>query len=84
MLPANEQDDYNILINPTFSRIEEILTKLKGYEVTLEYLQETGFKKPILIEELGGLDLIIPDPYFTYVNVVKLLGNFTCTERLNK
>ena len=50
---------------------------MRGYEVTLEFLQETGFKKPILIEERGGLDLIIPDPDFTYADVVKLLGNRT-------
>ena len=42
--------------------------------MTLEFLQETGFRKPILIEERGGLDLIIPDYDFTYDDVVKLLG----------
>ena len=50
---------------------------MRGYEVTLEFLQETGFEKIILIEERGGLDLIIPEPDFTYNDVVRLLGSLT-------
>ena len=73
-----EQTEYTVIsLLITFSRFEEILTEKRGYEVTLEFLQETGFKKLILIEERGGLDLIVPDPDFTYDDVVKLLGNPT-------
>ena len=69
--------EYNLVINAACFRMEEIFTKMRGYEVTLEFLQETEFKKPIFIEERGGLDMIMPDPDFTYADVVKLLGNPT-------
>ncbi|KAF9195618.1 Lysine-specific demethylase 7A [Haplosporangium sp. Z 11] len=54
--------------------------KLKGKDVTLEYLRSTGFREPILVGldangQTKGLDMIMPAELLTVDNVRNVLGD---------
>ena len=56
-------------------RADEIpILRKRGYEVTVELFEETGFKVPILVDCKDGLDLTVPPPNFTIQDVENHVG----------
>ncbi|XP_030746234.1 histone lysine demethylase PHF8-like [Sitophilus oryzae] len=58
-----------------FILADEILVKMPGYELTEEFLKSKGFSNPILVEHKEGLDMIMPPENFSYIDVLKLIGD---------
>ena len=57
------------------------LIRLRGYELTTEYLEEHGFNVPIIVERPAGLDLVVPPPSFSIQDVENHVGKretYTC------
>lgn len=53
---------------------EPVITRLKGNQVTVEYLTKNGFTKPILITNRDGLDLALPSRTITLTEISDLVG----------
>ncbi len=53
---------------------ESVITRLKGNQVTTEYLAKTGFTKPILVTNRDGLDLSLPSRTITLAEINELAG----------
>lgn len=53
---------------------ESVITRLKGNQVTVEYLAKNGFTKPILITNRDGLDLTLPNRRITLTEIGDLVG----------
>ncbi|KAL0181075.1 hypothetical protein M9458_023481, partial [Cirrhinus mrigala] len=49
---------------------EDVVVKLSGSQLTLDYLEENGFNEPILIQKKDGLGMAMPAPTF-YVSDVE-------------
>ena len=58
----------------SFSADEVPVKRLRGYELTKEYLEENGFDVPILVEKKDGLDLKVPPPSFSIQDVENHVG----------
>ena len=56
----------------------EAVLLLSGHEFTLEYLQEHGFGKPVLVECKDGLGIVVPQSSFTVADVEKHVGEHVC------
>uniref|UniRef100_A0A8C2IU32 Lysine-specific demethylase PHF2 n=1 Tax=Cyprinus carpio TaxID=7962 RepID=A0A8C2IU32_CYPCA len=54
----------------TFPSSEDVVVKLSGSQLTLDYLEENGFNEPILIQKKDGLGMAMPAPTF-YVSDVE-------------
>uniref|UniRef100_A0A8C1KBL8 Lysine-specific demethylase PHF2 n=1 Tax=Cyprinus carpio TaxID=7962 RepID=A0A8C1KBL8_CYPCA len=54
----------------TFPSSEDVVVKLSGSQMTLDYLEENGFNEPILIQKKDGLGMAMPAPTF-YVSDVE-------------
>ena len=60
-----------------FCRADEIpVIRKRGYEVTPEFLEEIGFKVPVLVDCKDGLDLTVPPPNFTIQDVENHVGKY--------
>ena len=53
---------------------EGIVKRLKGDELTVDYLNEHGLVQPILVEDKDGLGIVVPDDTFTILDVEKHVG----------
>jgi hypothetical protein len=62
---------YNFL----FPSAEEVILRLRGQQLTLPYLNSSGFTKPIFVEHKDGLDLNVPQDNFTVEDVENYVGN---------
>ncbi|KAK7493948.1 hypothetical protein BaRGS_00014830 [Batillaria attramentaria] len=62
------------LKNRTFPSADEVLIRLSGGEVTVEYFEEHGFQQPIMVEKKDGLGLLVPPPTFTVEDVERRVG----------
>ena len=51
-----------------------MITRLKGHQLTDEYLIENGFTKPILISNRDGLELALPNRMITLKEINELVG----------
>ncbi|XP_019760459.1 histone lysine demethylase PHF8 isoform X2 [Dendroctonus ponderosae] len=58
-----------------FTPADDILVKVSGYELTEEYFRSKGFNSPIIINSKEGLDMIMPPENFSYIDVLKLVGD---------
>lgn len=58
-----------------FTPADDILFKVSGYELTEEYFRSKGFNSPIIINSKEGLDMIMPPENFSYIDVLKLVGD---------
>uniref|UniRef100_A0A8C5R3W2 PHD finger protein 2 n=1 Tax=Leptobrachium leishanense TaxID=445787 RepID=A0A8C5R3W2_9ANUR len=58
----------------TFPSAEEVVTKLNGNQLTVEYFEETGFTEPILVPKKDGLGLSVPAPTFYVSDVENYVG----------
>lgn len=54
---------------------EDILLRLRGQQLTLPYLNSSGFTRPIFVEHKDGLDLNVPPNTFTVEDVESYVGN---------
>ncbi|XP_064878140.1 lysine-specific demethylase phf2-like [Oncorhynchus nerka] len=54
----------------TFPSSEDIVVKLNGSQLTMDYLEEVGFNEPILVLKKDGLGMSMPSPTF-YINDVE-------------
>ena len=47
------------------------MADVSGTQLTLPYLNQTGFRNPVLVEEVEGLGLGMPDPvsFYLFLNI---------------
>lgn len=68
---------------------EPVIIRLQGHELTLSYLVENGFDKPILVETSEGLDIKVPHESITANDILNLVGmviqfnNYLCLYSVN-
>lgn len=53
---------------------EEVILRLRGQQLTLPYLNGSGFTRPIFVEHKDGLDLNVPQDSFTVEDVENYIG----------
>uniref|UniRef100_A0A673W8F1 PHD finger protein 2 n=1 Tax=Salmo trutta TaxID=8032 RepID=A0A673W8F1_SALTR len=53
---------------------EDIVVKLNGSQLTMDYLEEVGFNEPILVLKKDGLGMSMPAPTFYINDVEKHVG----------
>uniref|UniRef100_A0A8C1KD95 PHD finger protein 2 n=1 Tax=Cyprinus carpio TaxID=7962 RepID=A0A8C1KD95_CYPCA len=58
----------------TFPSSEDVVVKLSGSQMTLDYLEENGFNEPILIQKKDGLGMAMPAPTFYVSDVENYVG----------
>ncbi|XP_050314643.1 histone lysine demethylase PHF8-like isoform X2 [Anthonomus grandis grandis] len=58
-----------------FTPADDICVHIGGHELTEEFLNSKGFNKPIIIPNKDGLDMIMPPENFSYIDVLKLVGD---------
>ncbi|CAM1323221.1 PHF2 (predicted), partial [Pycnogonum litorale] len=58
-----------------FPSFDESLLRLYGHQLTLSYVIENGFDKPIFVENKDGLDLKVPPATFTVNDIIEYLGD---------
>uniref|UniRef100_A0A8C7Z8L8 Lysine-specific demethylase PHF2 n=1 Tax=Oryzias sinensis TaxID=183150 RepID=A0A8C7Z8L8_9TELE len=58
----------------TFPSADDILVKLSGCQLTLEFLEENGFDQPILVQKKDGLGMSMPAPTFYISDVENYVG----------
>lgn len=50
------------------------MDRLHGSELTPDYLRESGFHNPIMVEKKEGLGLVVPPSKFSIQDVENLVG----------
>uniref|UniRef100_A0A8D0D467 Lysine-specific demethylase PHF2 n=1 Tax=Sander lucioperca TaxID=283035 RepID=A0A8D0D467_SANLU len=58
----------------TFPSADDVLVKLSGSQLTLDYLEEGGFNDPILVQKKDGLGMSMPAPTFYISDVENYVG----------
>ncbi|XP_028303167.1 lysine-specific demethylase phf2 isoform X2 [Gouania willdenowi] len=58
----------------TFPSAEDIVVKLSGSQLSLEYLEDSGFNDPILVQKKEGLGMSMPVPTFYISDVENYVG----------
>lgn len=61
-------------VSSVFHSSEDIVHRLRGQQLTLPYIINNGFNKPILVEDKNGLDLIVPHDSFNVLDVENYVG----------
>ena len=54
------------------------MVELRGYQLTLDYLSQNGFDRPILVRSKDGLDIRVPENDFSVQDVEDHVGRFRC------
>ena len=72
------EDLYNQKVYPPYF-VKEML----GEDITVEYFQNAGFKNPIFIRKMNGLNMKIPDSSFCISDVKNLVGGKRILEVMN-
>lgn len=57
-----------------FSSSDEVIVHLSGHQLTVQYLQEVGFDRPILVSNPDGLDMLLPPENFSVRDVEHYIG----------
>jgi lysine-specific demethylase PHF8 len=73
-MQAGTQVFINNLLKKQFSNCEEIIIKLDGSELKVDYFEKNGFNKPILVERKDNLDFRVPSN-FTLNDLEQLIGS---------
>ena len=55
-----------------FSSSEDVVTKVSGKQLTLPYLNQSGFNHPILVTDKEGLSMTLPAPGFGVHTVIQV------------
>ncbi|CAF1278220.1 unnamed protein product [Adineta ricciae] len=71
---SGTMDFVNKLKRKVFPSCAPVITRLKGSEVTAEYLINNGFTKPILVTNRDGLELTLPSRTITLAEINELIG----------
>ncbi|XP_023660820.2 lysine-specific demethylase phf2-like isoform X2 [Paramormyrops kingsleyae] len=58
----------------TFPSSDDVVVKLSGSQLTLDYLEENGFTEPILVAKKDGLGMSMPAPTFYISDVENYAG----------
>ncbi|CAN9512187.1 unnamed protein product [Ophioblennius macclurei] len=58
----------------TFPSAEDVLVKLSGSQLCMDYLEENGFNEPILVQKKEGLGVSMPAPTFYISDVENYVG----------
>uniref|UniRef100_A0A8C4IR91 Lysine-specific demethylase PHF2 n=1 Tax=Dicentrarchus labrax TaxID=13489 RepID=A0A8C4IR91_DICLA len=58
----------------TFPSADDVVVKLSGSQLTMDYLEENGFNEPILAQKKDGLGLSMPAPTFYISDVENYVG----------
>ncbi|MGH0182675.1 UNVERIFIED_CONTAM: hypothetical protein FKN15_010533 [Acipenser sinensis] len=58
----------------TFPSSEDVVVKLNGSQLTLDYIEEKGFTEPILVPKKDGLGMSLPAPTFYVSDVENYVG----------
>ncbi|XP_061687376.1 lysine-specific demethylase phf2 isoform X2 [Syngnathoides biaculeatus] len=53
---------------------DDIVVKLNGNQLTMDYLEENGFDEPILVQKKDGLGMSMPPPTFFISDVENYIG----------
>lgn len=53
---------------------DDIVVKLSGSQLTMDYLEENGFNEPILAQKKDGLGMSMPAPTFYISDVENYVG----------
>ncbi|CAF3420939.1 unnamed protein product [Rotaria sp. Silwood1] len=72
---SGTQDFINKLKRKIFPSCEPVITRLKGNQVTAEYIAKNGFTKPILVANRDGLDMTLPNRTITLAEINELVGH---------
>jgi len=57
--------------------------EMQGEDVSVEYFQKTGFKNPIFVRNMAGLNMKIPDSSFNISDVKNMVGGKRILEVMN-
>jgi len=74
---SNESDLDDLLCIFVFSATEIPVVRISGHELTKEYLENSGFSLPILIDKKDGLDIKVPPSNFSVQDVENYVGELT-------
>lgn len=55
---------------------DDVVVKLSGGQLTMDYLEENGFNEPILVQKKDGLALSMPAPTFYISDVENYVGRY--------
>uniref|UniRef100_A0A665WIA1 Lysine-specific demethylase PHF2 n=1 Tax=Echeneis naucrates TaxID=173247 RepID=A0A665WIA1_ECHNA len=58
----------------TFPSADDVVVKLSGSQLTMDYLEENGFNEPILAQKKDGLGMSMPAPTFYISDVENYVG----------
>ncbi|XP_038145086.1 lysine-specific demethylase phf2, partial [Cyprinodon tularosa] len=58
----------------TFPSADDIVVKLSGSQLSMDYLEENGFNEPIMVQKKDGLGLSMPAPTFYISDVENYVG----------
>ncbi|XP_037347018.1 lysine-specific demethylase phf2 isoform X2 [Pungitius pungitius] len=58
----------------TFPSADDVVVKLSGSQLTMDYLEEGGFNEPILVQKKDGLGMSMPAPTFYISDVENYVG----------
>ncbi|CAF4088763.1 unnamed protein product [Rotaria sp. Silwood2] len=72
---SGTQDFINKLKRKIFPNCDPVITRLKGNQVTAEYIAQNGFTKPILVTNRDGLDMTLPNRTITLAEINELVGH---------
>lgn len=53
---------------------DDVVVKLSGSQLTLDYLEDGGFNEPILVQKKDGLGMSMPAPTFYISDVENYVG----------
>lgn len=75
---------HTLIINPFCCSSEDVVVKLNGSQLTLDYIEEKGFTEPILVPKKDGLGMSLPAPTFYVSDVENYVGMYShCTTSKN-
>uniref|UniRef100_A0A4W3IF93 PHD finger protein 2 n=1 Tax=Callorhinchus milii TaxID=7868 RepID=A0A4W3IF93_CALMI len=58
----------------TFPNAEEVILRLTGTQLSLEFLEDNGFTGPVLVAKKDGLGLSLPPPTFSVSDLENYVG----------
>lgn len=57
-----------------FPKADDIIKRLRGQQLTMQYLQANGFDYPIVVDSKDGLDMTVPPTNFSVYDVESYIG----------
>ena len=54
---------------------DEVVLRPHGSDITLDWFMSNGFNKPMIVNDPTGLDIKVPPPDFTIMDVERYVGN---------